>query len=489
MRNSRLPASMIAGFSLLCFVNVVCFFPDALAPNASPFAWRVYNIAHRVSMFATALTWAFIAAKAPAKAFPVAAIGGHLLTGLGCALAFARAATLSQGDAIAAGILCGAGLAFSMSFWFSMLFFIPDRRQAFVQGVQALLGEGLFLAFAFLAPNGIAASTLAALFGSATCVVFTWRCIRKIQTDPFPARTQRQSATTIENAFSGSAHFPLVGFLVISFLYGAVDGVAMGPHGSPLGAQMSAFGAPIGALAFLIWARLSKRRCYETAVEGLFLLFAFALLPSSLDLIAFLASMGFQLCGLLLFSAIINRLSRDHRSGVCAISAIYGVVQILFLAGLYVPAILGVKTYEAFLDSSSLLLLFVYLVFASLLLLARKAHNNQRENMEKAFHEQEEEGRILKEAVFDGNEKLDVACSLASAKYGLTKRESEVLAYLARGRDAAFICNELVLARDTVKGYMKRIYAKMGVHSKQEVINVIEATMLGTDEDLSSTFR
>ena len=45
---------------------------------------------------------------------------------------------------------------------------------------------------------------------------------------------------------------------------------------------------------------------------------------------------------------------------------------------------------------------------------------------------------------------------------------------LARGRDVAFVCNELCLARNTVKGYTKRIYAKLGIHSKQELIDLVE---------------
>lgn len=49
-----------------------------------------------------------------------------------------------------------------------------------------------------------------------------------------------------------------------------------------------------------------------------------------------------------------------------------------------------------------------------------------------------------------------------------------MLQLLARGRDVAYVCNELFLARNTVKGYTKSIYAKLGVHSKQDVIDMVE---------------
>lgn len=71
-----------------------------------------------------------------------------------------------------------------------------------------------------------------------------------------------------------------------------------------------------------------------------------------------------------------------------------------------------------------------------------------------------------------GDAQLARLDSLAQ-QYGLTKRESEVLALLAYGRDLAFISGELYLSRNTVKGYQKSIYAKLGVHSKQELIDFI----------------
>ena len=55
----------------------------------------------------------------------------------------------------------------------------------------------------------------------------------------------------------------------------------------------------------------------------------------------------------------------------------------------------------------------------------------------------------------------------------MTKRETEILSLLARGRDVSFICNELYLARNTVKGYTKRIYARLDIHSKQEAIDIV----------------
>lgn len=65
------------------------------------------------------------------------------------------------------------------------------------------------------------------------------------------------------------------------------------------------------------------------------------------------------------------------------------------------------------------------------------------------------------------------ACRIGAA-HGLSPRECEVFAMLAQGRSGPFICKRLVIAESTVKTHTARIYAKLGVHSKQELIDLLE---------------
>lgn len=57
--------------------------------------------------------------------------------------------------------------------------------------------------------------------------------------------------------------------------------------------------------------------------------------------------------------------------------------------------------------------------------------------------------------------------------HSLTRRESDVLLHLARGRSSTYIGKELWLSPDTVRGHIRNIYSKLGVHSKQELIDMI----------------
>lgn len=65
-------------------------------------------------------------------------------------------------------------------------------------------------------------------------------------------------------------------------------------------------------------------------------------------------------------------------------------------------------------------------------------------------------------------------CEALARERGLTPREAEILALLARGRDVGYVCEELCIARNTVNAHRKSIYAKLGVHSQQELLSAVE---------------
>lgn len=57
---------------------------------------------------------------------------------------------------------------------------------------------------------------------------------------------------------------------------------------------------------------------------------------------------------------------------------------------------------------------------------------------------------------------------------GLTPREQDVFELAATGRSVPFIAEKLVLSENTVKSYLQKVYAKCGVHSRQELISLVE---------------
>lgn len=59
-------------------------------------------------------------------------------------------------------------------------------------------------------------------------------------------------------------------------------------------------------------------------------------------------------------------------------------------------------------------------------------------------------------------------------EFKLSPRQTEIFIYLARGRNVQFIREKLVLSTPTVKSHTYAIYQKLGIHSHQELIDMVE---------------
>lgn len=59
--------------------------------------------------------------------------------------------------------------------------------------------------------------------------------------------------------------------------------------------------------------------------------------------------------------------------------------------------------------------------------------------------------------------------------YGLSARETEVAELIARGNSVARIAEMLVVSENTIRTHSKRIYSKLNVHKRQELIDLVES--------------
>ncbi|MCI8424845.1 MAG: helix-turn-helix transcriptional regulator [Adlercreutzia sp.] len=75
------------------------------------------------------------------------------------------------------------------------------------------------------------------------------------------------------------------------------------------------------------------------------------------------------------------------------------------------------------------------------------------------------------------HESLDERCREVAARYGLTERETEIFTLLARGRDVGYIEKELFISRNTVNTHRKNLYRKLGIHTQQELLSLIEDSL------------
>ncbi len=79
------------------------------------------------------------------------------------------------------------------------------------------------------------------------------------------------------------------------------------------------------------------------------------------------------------------------------------------------------------------------------------------------------------EVPMNGEEAFAALCHGIAQEHGLTPREEEVFAMLARGRNREYIESALQVSRNTVKAHVKHVYAKLGIHSHQELIDLVES--------------
>lgn len=68
---------------------------------------------------------------------------------------------------------------------------------------------------------------------------------------------------------------------------------------------------------------------------------------------------------------------------------------------------------------------------------------------------------------------LDSRCAQLSRAYDLTRREEDVLRLLMEGMTFSQVADELVVSLNTVKSHVRRIYAKLGVSGKQDLLEKV----------------
>ena len=68
---------------------------------------------------------------------------------------------------------------------------------------------------------------------------------------------------------------------------------------------------------------------------------------------------------------------------------------------------------------------------------------------------------------------IDERCVLVGRMRGLSPREIEIMQYLCKGRSRPYIAETLYLSENTVRTHSRRIYGKLNVHNKQELLDLV----------------
>lgn len=71
-------------------------------------------------------------------------------------------------------------------------------------------------------------------------------------------------------------------------------------------------------------------------------------------------------------------------------------------------------------------------------------------------------------------EALRTSCDRIADAHSLTAREREVLELLGKGYSISRVCEELCIAKGTAKAHTDHIYAKLGIHTRRELLDLLD---------------
>jgi DNA-binding CsgD family transcriptional regulator len=220
---------------------------------------------------------------------------------------------------------------------------------------------------------------------------------------------------------------------------------------------------------------LSKIYYPVIIVAALGLLLAPLLGPEFLSLQAIIVNCAYNIFVLTLWCLFANIAGQTTMSPVCVFGFGRGASALGTTAGqlIVVCASSLVPGLFSFMSTISIVLVVLVLMMSFLVLDERTIESA----LEKTFREETLQAESRPETNVEERRKL--AYDNLAGRAGLTAREREVLAYLGRGRSTSFIAEELGISYNTSKGHVRRIYAKLQVHSREELLDLIDDALRG----------
>lgn len=356
---------------------------------------------------------------------------------------------------VVATALGSMGYAVLLISW-GMTYTRLDDRQGFANGLAAFVLHALVNLALGILPDAsrIAAATLLPL-GSALCL-------------------RRGCFSTPEAPVAGRAYQPhdlvsfwkiALGIMAYALLLGMRSGLYIQIANPLLTAlvQLVAAGCYLGLLVWLSAHHTmpSFTRCFQI----LLIIFAtgFLLYPFSIgedrEAVAGIFSLGVALIYTLIWLASVD-VARHVQAG-------YRMLVLIAIWFFYsAPRILGAATAHALFEGPNqayaLSLAMLYcLVMASAFLL-----EFQPPGIRRIFERPDDPSVQQVEPVV-------ARCAQLSHDLGLTEREEDVMVLLCQGRTKAYIAETLHISENTVKSYARNVYAKLGVHTINELINLV----------------
>lgn len=432
----------------------------------------------------------------------------------------------SDSSVCVGAVVLGAGMAASFCLWCSVFARMGAFRAAESTLVSAIASSAISLATFGLALEGLEASFFSAVVLSGVLLASALRDAFAPQPDAPCAdctpHVERGGLPSMRDVFEG-VRVPLLCACAIAFAV-AITRMMSLTTAPGMAAAVNVLGvlsAAIAASALLLFARKKGRAGSSVGIPSLFkILFplvATLLLVMSVAGPVAAAAVGAAVFAIhsIMFALVMPACIEAADEGKAPSVAVYGffagAVYALFAAATYLGAVLFERGESEASVSFVAVLLVLYVLAMADALVHRRARASaverpQEDSQEEAAQEtlaasptEEPAGdgsceggrsQDVSSACPDGDaeragsgsrdgdraeaDPIERRCLNVARAYGLNPRETDVLVAFAHGRNVAYLAEHLVLSANTIRSHSKTLYAKLGVHSKQELIDLVE---------------
>ncbi|MEC4295440.1 helix-turn-helix transcriptional regulator [Adlercreutzia shanghongiae] len=458
------------GFALFYAVCVSFFYSTSLLGREG-FDVQHFDNVLNPTMFVVAAIFSALAGRAAATRQKIFAYAGYVLLAAALCLALWHASAAPAASLFGIAAFCaGAGMSLTAPFFFASLAAFPRRLIALACGIMALLGMLLDIGWSLLPATFSLIAQLAVLGASAFCLkastnISFARAPKSSESSP---ASTRMDARSFLNTFLVSG----VGTFALSIAYGVIDIAASGAGSSvEFTTGISKFGGVFAAIAFTLYFAAAKQSSATMLFNVVFGFLAAAMLflpflPAAYAVaLNSLIAAGWKLVMLSLFYLVVITFAHNRTRLLSSIALAYALPRFGLFLGMNIAIAFQIDGSADFVRTTAVAFFLLYIILMAAWLV--NAHE-RRKALKEAKAAYEQLGRYAQ----NQGDLKKTRCQDLSAEYGLTDREAGILLLLAQGRDAAFISEHLFLSRNTVKSYQKSIYAKLGVHSKQEIIDL-----------------
>lgn len=381
-----------------------------------------------------------------------------------------------------ASLLAGAGMACLLLIWSESLILVRDI------GAQHLVIEASVISALLMT---VVIICLPPLFGAVVCAVLPFamslcshRAARQLvaSSNQAVATNEPEKVTQINNApRSQSAVFSLSALLICCFVLalpaGMYQGAAVPSQGADeanLWRTLLAINCVLVTVAAVVDHSLSRRK-----ISRLFSRLIVPLMAGGLLIISVVGSgleewggcvmqIGYQLFLIYIYTEFAHM--ADDRStmpgriftmGTCAID--FGL-----FAGYLV--ITGTTLFRSNWVQGAILAIVYLLILVGILVFPRvidQSSARAKKGIPSFFFGEPER---------KGGHELSSSKTIAdfASTYGLSSREEEIMQHLVRGRTLPSIAEETCLSYNTVKTHVSHIYQKVGVHTRDELLDTLE---------------